>query len=86
MCVKKNKIKILILDYRYALVNIQFIINLFPELEYVTIGIEIEEIPAIAKYLFNSNKDKLQHLILLCITDIADICFKEFIIAVKSEK
>jgi len=30
---QRNKIKILILDYRYALVNIQFIINLFPKLE-----------------------------------------------------
>jgi hypothetical protein len=29
---KTNKIKILILDYRYALVNIQFLIHLFPQL------------------------------------------------------
>jgi len=83
-----NKNKIINLEIRLwcSLEEIQLIVNLFPKLEYLKIGVCRKEIEQIVRYLFTNNNNKTCHLFFLCISQIPKICLREINMLIKYEK
>ncbi|CAF5016043.1 unnamed protein product, partial [Rotaria sp. Silwood1] len=82
---KINKIKNLDLQQCCSLNEIQLIVNLFPQLDYLKTRMNRKEIRQITKYLLSKTNDKTQHLFFLCISQIPKVCLKELNILIKSE-
>ncbi|CAF1263644.1 unnamed protein product [Rotaria sp. Silwood1] len=80
-----NKIKNL--DFRDcdSLNQVQLIVNLFPRLESLKIGMNKKEIEQIIKFLLSKSNIKTQHLFLLCISNVARIYPKRLKVFIKSE-
>ncbi|CAF5084069.1 unnamed protein product [Rotaria sp. Silwood1] len=68
-----------------SLNEIQLIVNLFPQLDYLKTRMNRKEIRQITKYLLSKTNDKTQHLFFLCISQIPKVCLKELNILIKSE-
>ncbi|CAF5028218.1 unnamed protein product, partial [Rotaria sp. Silwood1] len=82
---KINKIKNLIIREWCSLNQIQLIVNLFPQLEYLKTSMNRKEINQIIRYLLSKTNNKTQHLFFLCISKTPKICLKELNILIKSE-
>ncbi|CAF4552830.1 unnamed protein product, partial [Rotaria sp. Silwood2] len=82
---KRNKIKNLDLCQCCSLNQIQLIVNLFPQLEYLKTCMNRKEIGQIIKYLLSKTNNKTQHLFFLCISQIPKICLKELNVLIKLE-
>ncbi|CAF4937477.1 unnamed protein product [Rotaria sp. Silwood1] len=82
---KINKIKNLIIREGCSLNQIQLIVNLFPQLEYLKTSMNRKEINQIIRYLLSKTNNKTQHLFFLCISKTPKICLKELNILIKSE-
>ncbi|CAF1573541.1 unnamed protein product [Rotaria sp. Silwood1] len=82
-----NRNKIKILDFRVwcSFDEIQLVVNLFPRLEYLKIGLNRKEIQSIVRFLLSKPNNKTQNLFFLCILQIPKICLKELSILIKSE-
>ncbi|CAF4946187.1 unnamed protein product, partial [Rotaria sp. Silwood1] len=80
-----NKIKNL--DFRDcdSLNQVQLIVNLFPRLESLKIGMNKKEIEQIIKFLLSKSNTKTQHLFLLCISNVSRIYPKRLKVFIKSE-
>ncbi len=81
-----NKIKNLEIRLWCSLEEIQLIMNLFPQLEYLNITIHRKEIEHIVRYLLSKKNHQTCHLFLLCITQIPKICLRELTMLIKYEK
>ncbi|CAF3013301.1 unnamed protein product [Rotaria sp. Silwood2] len=82
---KRNKIKILDFCVWCSLNEIQLVMNLFPQLEYLKIGMNRKEIQSIIRFLLLKTNDKTQHLFFLCILRIPKIYLKKLNVLIKSE-
>ncbi|CAF2917603.1 unnamed protein product [Rotaria sp. Silwood2] len=82
-----NRNKIKILDFRvwYSLNEIQLVVNLFPRLEYLKIGLNRKEIQSIVRFLLSKTNVKTQYVFFLCVLRIPKICLKELNVLIKSE-
>ncbi|CAF1424667.1 unnamed protein product [Rotaria sordida] len=80
-----NKIKIVDFGVWCSLNEIQLIVNLFPQLEYLKIGMNKKEIQSIVRFLLLKTNDKTQHLFFLCILRIPKIYLKKLNVLIKSE-
>jgi len=65
--------------------NIQFFVDLFPQLEYLKIRIDKKEIQQIIRLLFSKTNNQPQHLVFLCISQIPKRCLRELNMLIKSE-
>ncbi|CAF1484379.1 unnamed protein product [Rotaria sordida] len=74
---KTNKIKNLDIKSLCTLDLIEIIVNLFPKLEYLKIGINRKEIKHITRYILSKSNNKICYLFLLCITEIPKICLTQ---------
>jgi hypothetical protein len=81
---KTNQITNLELTW-LTLENIQLFLDLFPQLEYLKIGINKKEIQQIIRLLFSKTNNQPQHLVFLCISQIPKRCLRELNILIKSE-
>ncbi len=82
---KKNKIKSLDLRNDCTLEKIQLFVDLFPQLEYLKMGMKSKEIQPIIKYLL-SHRHNIPHLFLLCISEKSVIYLKQLTIMIQKEK
>jgi hypothetical protein len=82
---KKNKIKSLDLRNDCTLEKIQLFVDLFPQLEYLKMGMKSKEIQPIVKYLL-SHRHNIPHLFLLCISKKSVIYLKQLTIMIQKEK
>ncbi|CAF3610681.1 unnamed protein product [Rotaria sp. Silwood1] len=82
---KRNKIKFLILRGRCSLHELEFIVNLFPQLKYLETGMNRIEIKQIIRFLLSKTHNKTQHLFYLCIVNTPKVCVKEINVMMKSE-
>ncbi|CAF1618845.1 unnamed protein product [Rotaria sordida] len=80
-----NKIKIVDFGVWCSLNEIQLIVNLFSQLEYLKIGMNKKEIQSIVRFLLLKTNDKTQHLFFLCILRIPKICLKKLNVLTRSE-
>ncbi|CAF3005375.1 unnamed protein product [Rotaria sp. Silwood2] len=80
-----NKIKNLDLRDCDSLNQVQLIVNLFPRLESLKIGMNKKEIEEIIKFLLSKSNIKTQHLFLLCISNVSRIYPKQLKVFIKSE-
>ncbi|CAF0980559.1 unnamed protein product [Rotaria sordida] len=82
---KINKIKSLILHGRCSLNELEFIVNLFPQLKCLETGMNRTEIQQIIRFLLSKTHNKTQHLFYLCIAYTPKVCIKEINVMMKSE-
>ncbi|CAF3821416.1 unnamed protein product [Rotaria magnacalcarata] len=82
---KINKIESLILSGRCSLNELDFIVNLFPQLKSLETGMNRTEIKK-NSILLSKTDNKTQHLFYLCIAYIPKVCLKEINTMIKSEK
>ncbi|CAF4751849.1 unnamed protein product, partial [Rotaria sp. Silwood2] len=82
---KTNKIKHLDLRESCTLNQIQLIVKLFSQLEYLKTCMNRKEIGYITKYLLSRTNNKTQHLFFLCISETPKICLKELNVLIKTE-
>ena len=80
-----NRIKSLDLHHECTLEKIQLIVNLFPNLEYLKIGMKREEVHQLVQFLLSKNNLKTRHLFYLCISEIAKRFLKELNVLIKSK-
>ncbi|CAF3675670.1 unnamed protein product [Rotaria sp. Silwood1] len=82
---KTNKINYLDIRQLCTLNQMQLIIKLFPQLEYLKTRMKRKEIGLITKYLVLKTNKRAQHLFSLCISEVPKICLKELKILIQSE-
>ncbi|CAM4969866.1 unnamed protein product [Rotaria socialis] len=82
---KTNQVKHLDLFQLCEFNQIELIINLFPQLEYLKTGINYKEIQQITRYLLSKTSNKAQHLFFLCISGIPKVFLKKLNVLIKSE-
>ncbi|CAF0884673.1 unnamed protein product [Rotaria sordida] len=82
---KTNQIKHLDLFQLCEFNQIELIINLFSQLEYLKTGINYKEIRQIKRYLLSKINNKTRHLFFLCVSGVPKICLKELNVLIKSE-
>ncbi|CAF1501607.1 unnamed protein product, partial [Rotaria sordida] len=82
---KKNKIQSLVLNGECLFGAIQFIVYLFPRLEYLKTQIERKEIEQILRFLLSKTHNKTRNLFYLCISMVPKVCLKETKMVIKSE-
>jgi hypothetical protein len=82
---KTNKIINLELRGCCSLEKIQLVIDLFPQIEYLTTGMNRKEIGQIIRYLFSKTKKTERRLLFLRISGIPKICLKELNVLIKAE-
>jgi hypothetical protein len=80
---KTNKIRNLEFNCP-TLKDMQFLVDLFPRLEYLKIGMDKQTIEEILRFLF-TNRNKLSHLFFLCIDRVPKRCLQEFDMLIKKE-
>jgi hypothetical protein len=80
-----NQIKNLELLQPYSLENIQLIMNLFPQVEYLKIGMNRKEVHQIIRFLFSKIHQKTSRLLFLCISQIPKVCLRELNTLIKRE-
>ncbi len=76
-----NKIQHLEILHCCSLEEIQFFVHLFPQLEYLKIGVYRKEIIPITRCLLS----KMNHLFFLCITDLPKTYLQKLNVLIKSE-
>jgi hypothetical protein len=82
---KTNKIKTLELHEPCTLQNIQMIMKLFPQVEYLKTGMNRKEIQRIIRLLFSKTNNKTHHLLFLCISQIPKVCLRELNMLIRFE-
>ncbi|CAF2646192.1 unnamed protein product [Rotaria sp. Silwood2] len=82
---KKNKIQNLILNLSCSLIEIQFIMSLFPRLKYLKAQMERKEIGQIIRFLLTKAHNNTRNLCYLCILEVAKVCLQEIKVLIKSE-
>ncbi|CAF1281594.1 unnamed protein product [Rotaria sordida] len=68
-----------------TLKDIQFLVDLFPRLEYIKIGMDNQRMKEILRFLFTNISNKLSHLFFLCIDRVPKRYLQEFDMLLKSE-
>jgi hypothetical protein len=80
-----NKIKYLDIHGDCSSERIQFIVCLFPKIEYFKTGVKKEEINHIVRFLVIKNMRQSSRLFFLCMSEIPKRCLKELNMLIKSE-
>ncbi|CAF4682709.1 unnamed protein product [Rotaria sp. Silwood2] len=80
-----NKIKNLDVDDCHSLDNVQLIVNLLPQLEYLKTRVNRKEIKELIRFLLSKSNMKTRHLFLLCISDVPMSYPKELKTLIKLE-
>jgi len=81
-----NKIKNLDVGGWCTLEEVQCVVSLFPQVEYLEMGVFRKEIVQVIQYLLSQMDHKTRHLVFLCILNIPKICLRELNILIKREK
>ncbi|CAF3112325.1 unnamed protein product [Rotaria sp. Silwood2] len=82
---KKNKIQNLILSEECLFSEIQFIVYLFPRLEYLKAEMKKKEIEQIIRFLLSKTHNKTHNLFYLCISKVSKVRLKKTKMVIKSE-
>jgi hypothetical protein len=83
---KSNKINNVKIHLSCRLVHIPFILNLFPQLQYLKTGMYRREIGQMVKYLLTKRfSSQASHLFFLCIQETPKVCLQELNTLIKSE-
>ncbi len=82
---KTNKINHVKIHHSCRLVHIPFILNLFPQLQYLKTGMLRSEIGQMVKYLLTKRFSQAYHLFFLCIPQTPKVCLQELNTLIKSE-
>jgi hypothetical protein len=81
-----NKIKNLELSNYCRLKEIQLMIKLFPQIEYLTTGMHKIKIKEMIRFLLSETNNKTRHLFFLRISEIPKRCLRELNVFIKLEK
>jgi len=82
---RTNKIKKLAIVHNCTSDLIPVIVNLFPQIEDLKLGLEVNEFQPVVEHLF-LNKHYIPCLVFICLTEVSEICFKQLMAMILEKK